>query len=339
MDTASADQMDTASANPDVGQPPDATNPGDADAERQDAAENHRDADGLDELLRGGHQLTPEQWWKRHRRRQLTAFITFPALILGTGSIATAFSTGLFDHTVVKPACTPTVVQAPAKSSFSVSVMNATGQSGKATTVARELEHRKFKVSNASTAPDSLLVRDPALIYYGRAGLDQALLVQQQVAGSALYYDGRTGKNVTLVIGLGFKKLVDVPPAPPPLPREIKVNVYNTTFRSGLAKTAADKLEARGFKGGKVGNDPELAFLPKNTAVIRFGPDAQPAAKVLAQHVPGAQLKLVEDRAGTALDLVIGNRYTDLVPLADVPAPPPRPVLPPPTVARPCASS
>lgn len=287
---------------------------------------------------RHGHELTPEQWWRRHRRRQLFAFITLPGLVLGTGSIATAYSAGLFDHPPAKHACTPQVVKAPARSSFEVSVMNATGESGKATEVARELEHRKFRVDNASTAPDSLLIRDPALVYYGKEGRDQALLVQQQVAGSVLFYDGRGGKNVTLVIGLGFKKLVDVPPDPPPLPREIKVNVYNTTFRGGLAKTVADQLEARGFRGGKVGNDPQLSFLPKNTAVIRFGPDGQPAAKVLAQHVPGAQLKLVEGRAGTTIDLVIGNRYSQLVPVADVPLPPPRPTPPPPTVSRPCSS-
>lgn len=285
-----------------------------------------------------GHQLTPEQWWRRHRRRQLAAFLTLPALVLATGSIATAYSAGLFDHEV-KHACTPTVVTAPAKSSFSVSVMNATGESGKATEVAHELKRRKFHVSNASTAPDSLLVRDSALIYYGSAGRDEALLVQQQVAGSVLFFDGRSGRNVALVIGLGFKKLVDVPPDPPPLPREIKVNVYNTTFRSGLAKGVADALKIRGFKSGKVGNDPQLAFLPKNTAVIRFGPDGQPAARVLAKHVPGAALKLDQTRSGTTLDLVIGNRFTTLVPLADVPPPPPRPVLPPPTVTRPCSTS
>ncbi len=293
----------------------------------------------VDASEHGGHQLTPEQWWKRHRRRQLFAFVTLPGLILGTGSIATAFSAGLFDHSPSRSACAPQVVKAPAKKSFEVSVMNATGESGKATEVARELEHRKFLVDNASTAPDSLLIREPALVYYGKEGRDQALLVQQQVTGSVLFFDGRGGKNVTLVIGLGFKKLVDVPPDPPPLPREIKVNVFNTTFRGGLAKTVADQLKARGFRGGKVGNDPQLSFLPKNTAVIRFGPDGQQAAKVLAQHVPSAQLKLVQGRAGTTIDLVIGNRYSQLVPLVDVPVPPPRPTPPAPTVTRPCSGN
>ena len=41
-----------------------------------------------------------------------------------------------------------------------------------------------------------------------------------------------------------------------PKPAAIKVNIYNATPRSGLAKAAADELKKRGFTIGKVGNAP-----------------------------------------------------------------------------------
>ena len=43
-----------------------------------------------------------------------------------------------------------------------------------------------------------------------------------------------------------------------------------------------------------------------------------------------------DERAGTTVDVVIGNAYTALVPEADVPAPAPRPKAETPMVARPC---
>ena len=39
-----------------------------------------------------------------------------------------------------------------------------------------------------------------------------------------------------------------------PKPAAIKVNVYNATTRSGLAKSAAEELKKRGFTIGEVGN-------------------------------------------------------------------------------------
>ena len=56
------------------------------------------------------------------------------------------------------------------------------------------------------------------------------------------------------------------------------------------------------------------------TALIRYGEEGDLAAKIVAQHVPGATLRK-DGRAGTSVDVVIGNAYTALVPKAGGPGP------------------
>lgn len=281
--------------------------------------------------------LSPEQRYRKHQWHKVAAVITLPGIVLGTASFAAAYSTGLFSHDEA-PACTPTVTTAPARASFGVGVLNATGDSGRATTVGKELTRRHFKVTEMTNAPADLYVRISGVIYHGPDGLEQALLVQKQVPGSRLFDDGRKGTGVALVVGSGFKTLAPAPPDEMPRPNQIKVNVYNTTFHDGLAKAVKDDLVARGFRPGATGNDPARTFLPNATAVIRYGEDGELAAKRLAEHVPEAQL-VKDGRAGTVVDLVIGNKYTALVPYADVPELPPVVVAPPDTVALPCSST
>ncbi|HEV7194909.1 MAG TPA: LytR family transcriptional regulator, partial [Pedococcus sp.] len=66
-----------------------------------------------------------------------------------------------------------------------------------------------------------------------------------------------------------------------------------------------------------------------------YGDEGDLAAALLQEHVPRAQL-VKDSRAGTGVDLVIGNAYTALTDPANVPplAPRAKPVAP--TVARPC---
>jgi hypothetical protein len=280
---------------------------------------------------------TPTRVWRRHRLRQIMLFVTVPGVLLGTASITAAYSSGWMTPAPPKAACQPTVVPAPARGSFTVNVMNATGVSGTAAKVAAGLGKRKFSVGGISNAPDSWYVTPSAVVHHGPKGLDQALLVASQIPGAKLFEDTRTTRTVDVVVGLGFKGLVPLPARLKPIPSEVAVNVYNTTYKTGLAKTVADQVAARGFKVKDVSNDP-LRTLQLGTAVIRYGEDGDLAAALLKQHVPGAQL-IKDDRRGTGLDLVIGNAYTALVPLADVPPLPARPKLPTPTVARPCADS
>ncbi|KRF26392.1 LytR C-terminal domain-containing protein [Phycicoccus sp. Soil803] len=136
------------------------------------------------------------------------------------------------------------------------------------------------------------------------------------------------------MVGLAYKDLVAIPPRLKPIPSEVKVNVYNTTYKTGLAKVVADDIAGRGFKVKDVSNDPQRT-MQLGTAVIRYGEQGDLAAALLKGHVPEAQL-VKDDRLDATLDLVIGNAYTALTPTSEVPPLPARPKQPTPTVARPC---
>jgi hypothetical protein len=278
--------------------------------------------------------LTPTQLWRKHRLRQVMLFVTIPGVLLGTASMTAAYSAGWMSPAPPKPSCRPLVVPAPARASFTVNVMNATGRKGVAADVASGLVKRKFTVGGISNAPDSWYVTQTAVVHHGPKGLDEALLVASQIPGAKLFGDARSGTSVDLVVGLGYKVMVPIPPRLKPIPSEVKVNVYNTTYKTGLAKTVADAVAVRGFKVKEVSNDP-LRTMQRGTAVIRYGEDGDLAAALLAGHVPGAQL-VKDDRLGAVLDLVIGNAFTELTPTADVPPLPARPTQAVATVARPC---
>ena len=278
--------------------------------------------------------LTPTQLWRKHRLRQIMLFVTIPGVLVGTASITAAYSAGWMSPPAPKPACSPVVVPAPARGSFTVNVMNATGHQGVAAEVATGLAKRKFTIGGISNAPDSWYVTQTAVVHHGPKGLDQALLAASQIPGAKLFADSRANSSVDVVVGLGYKGMVPIPERLKPIPSEVKVNVYNTTYKTGLAKTVADAVRARGFKVKDVSNDP-LRSMQMGTAVIRYGEEGDLAAALLQGHVPGAQL-VKDDRLGAGLDLVIGNAFTGLTPEADVPPLPERPKQAVPTVARPC---
>jgi hypothetical protein len=278
--------------------------------------------------------LTPTQLWRKHRARQVMLFVTIPGVLLGTASITAAYSAGWMTPPPPKPACSPVVVPAPARGSFTVNVMNATGRQGGAAEVAIGLRKRAFTIGGISNAPESWYVTQSAVVHYGPNGLDQALLTASQVPGAKLFQDTRSGTSVDVVVGLGYQQLVAIPARLKPIPSEVKVNIYNTTYKTGLAKTVADEVAARGFKVKDVSNDP-LRTMQLGTAVIRYGEEGDLAAALLQGHVPGAQL-VKDERPGTGVDLVIGNAFTALTPVADVPPLPARPVQAVATVARPC---
>lgn len=293
---------------------------------------------------RGGAR---KAWGSRAWR--IGAFVTVPGLIAGSGLVASAYGLGVMGSSHASE-CTPQVVQAPARDSFDVRVLNASGIDKRAGTVAKELATRGFAIVEASGVGDGGM-QSRVDIAYGDEGLDGALLLAGQVKDARLFDDGRKGTTVTLVIGGDFAGLAEVPAPPPPRAQELKVNVYNTTFRSGLATDVGKELAARGFTEGKVGNDPDGSFLPDDVAVIRYGPDSKTAAEVLAPHVPGAVLrevsrpvapatkngKVTGRQIDTTLDLVLGNHYTALAPAASIPAPPPEPPTVTETVSRPCS--
>lgn len=270
--------------------------------------------------------------FRRQRRRRLLLFVTLPGLLLGTATVATAYGTGLIGTQPV--VCEPISQPAPPRDSFEVHLLNSNDTNGLGGDVARELALRDFEVASVGNADTSVYVKGAATIYYGPDGRDNALLVQKQVPGSQIWNDARAGENVQLVLGYGFDKLVSEPDPPLPAPSEITLNVYNTTWKDGLASEAADELKERGFRIKSTGNDPQMSFLENEVAVIRFGPEGQRSAKRLAQQIAGAQLQK-DDRTGTKVDLVLGNGWDGLKPESDVPQVKPY-VRPAETIQMPC---
>ena len=76
---------------------------------------------------------------------------------------------------------------------------------------------------------------------------------------------------------------------PPIKPADVSINVYNATSRRGLALSTSKTAAQRGFKIASVGNDPKDKTI-KDVAHIRYGPEGEESAKLLAQHIKGAKL-------------------------------------------------
>ncbi|WP_307167637.1 LytR C-terminal domain-containing protein [Streptomyces rishiriensis] len=99
-----------------------------------------------------------------------------------------------------------------------------------------------------------------------------------------------------------------------PEPAQITVNVFNATTRSGLAKTTADELKKRGFKIGEVGNAIKQYDKKVTGTGILLGPASSlnTSLPVLATQLTTAERRTDAARAGTALDLIIGNQFKAL---------------------------
>ncbi|KQX62518.1 hypothetical protein ASD48_28410 [Streptomyces sp. Root1310] len=108
-----------------------------------------------------------------------------------------------------------------------------------------------------------------------------------------------------------------------PKPAQITVNVFNATTRSGLAKTTADELKKRGFKIGEVGNATKQYDKKVTGTGILLGPASSlnTSLPVLATQLTTAERRTDAARAGTAIDLIIGNQFKALTsPTASVKA-------------------
>ncbi|MYS93251.1 MULTISPECIES: LytR C-terminal domain-containing protein [Streptomyces] len=99
-----------------------------------------------------------------------------------------------------------------------------------------------------------------------------------------------------------------------PEPRTITVNVFNATTRSGLAKKTADELKKRGFKIGDVGNATKQYDKKVKGPGVLLGPAAalDTSLPVLGTQLPDAERRTDAARKGAALDLVIGDAFTEL---------------------------
>jgi hypothetical protein len=90
-------------------------------------------------------------------------------------------------------------------------------------------------------------------------------------------------------------------------PRDVAVNVYNSTARTGLAATAARSLMKQGFKVLTTDNDP-LGKTVLAVGEIRHGPSGLEGAQLVATRLPGATL-VQDGRLDATVDLVVGNRF------------------------------
>ena len=90
----------------------------------------------------------------------------------------------------------------------------------------------------------------------------------------------------------------------------IRVRVLNATARNGLAASVAAELRRRGYGVTGIGNDSSTVTGP---ASVRYGPAGANAARAVAALVPGSVAQ-PDRRNGSDVDLVLGNRFAQLVP-------------------------
>jgi LytR cell envelope-related transcriptional attenuator len=74
-----------------------------------------------------------------------------------------------------------------------------------------------------------------------------------------------------------------------PRPKSVSVSVLNSTNRAGIAKATAAKLTKLGFAVSGYGNDGPKVHV-SGVAEIRFAPDQQKGASLLAYYFPLAKL-------------------------------------------------
>lgn len=215
--------------------------------------------------------------------------------------------------TPICPSALPAPAYKVALSQIYLNVFNASGTDGLASKVASEFTWRGAHVikTGNDANPDDRPEPKSAEIRYGKNGRQIALNLATQVENAVLHQDDRTNPTVDLVLGNSFKLV----PVPPPAAERVTVNVYNTTFRTGLSGQIASDLKSRGFKVDAVGNDPRGGFFPDDTAIVRYGEHGEPAARRVALSVSGARL-VKDGRADETIDLVVGSKFDQLVPAA-----------------------
>src|SRR6266536_382238 len=103
-------------------------------------------------------------------------------------------------------------------------------------------------------------------------------------------------------------------------PKKIKVRVYNSTDRLGLARQVADGLRKKHFTILASTNDPlrDTRQVP-GVAEIRYGTAGQKQALLLSFYFPGVQLSQ-DTRTDAAVDLAVGQTFKKMATDAQVSA-------------------
>ncbi|MEW2548836.1 LytR C-terminal domain-containing protein [Streptomyces sp. NPDC047002] len=171
--------------------------------------------------LGGKYRITGDKYprMRRPRRRGRTAFIAVLAVAVlglvgwGTQQLIHVFS-GDADKAVAsdRPSCKPSAAPAalPKPGQITVNVYNATPRSGLAQQTADELKKRGFRVGtvgNASAQYDKKVPGTGVLLGGSAAPHGTLSVLGTQLEGARTTTDGRTGKDVDLIIGTGFHAL------------------------------------------------------------------------------------------------------------------------------------
>ena len=180
----------------------------------------------------------PDPRRRRLRRRHTVTLTAVLALMLGTFGYAAAYMEGWVGHrgSTAAVACPLVpVVPGPKPQQIALNVYNATDEQGRATVVAKALHKRDFVVKTVANDPTYSSVPGPAEVRFGTKGKAAADVVARPGQGRQAGGGHPDRPRVDLVIGMTFTQLVPQPPKPPAPATSVKLNVYNTTFRTGLA--------------------------------------------------------------------------------------------------------
>lgn len=183
----------------------------------------------------------------------------------------------------------------------------------------RRGSYRSARSGPSSAVTILLIVLGMVLLFGAGFALSSVLRGQSSGGGSAATaspsgdtsnsgassFDPNPCVTVTIIPGEGL-----------PWPREVNVNVYNSTTRTGLAADTADSLKGRGFVIVKIANDP-LGKPIAGVAEIRYGARSQRAARLLAFYVKGA-IMVNDNRKGTDVDLSLGEQFEKILPQIEV---------------------
>lgn len=91
-------------------------------------------------------------------------------------------------------------------------------------------------------------------------------------------------------------------------PETVNLNVYNSTSRSGLARSVADEFAARGFIVGAVANTTSGY---RGVALVVSGAAGQSAAFSVQRHVPGSDY-FQDGRTDPSVDVILTGDFKEL---------------------------
>jgi hypothetical protein len=161
-----------------------------------------------------------------------------------------------------------------------------------------------------------------------RGALLLAVVLTVALAGTAWWVAHRDTGAATGAAATPRRTCPKTTPAPvAAAPAAVRVNVFNATERRGLATRVAAELKRRGFRVGRVDNDP-LERRVTGAAEVRSSTVGAGAARTVSAQV-GQVVAVPDQRKDASVDLVLGAAFGRLQPVAAASAalsPTPQPV-------------